>query len=672
MSERLGPGSTFAGCRIEAVAGRGGMGVVFRATQLALERPVALKAIVPEMASDRDYRERFQRESHLAASIEHPNVIPVYEAGDLEGTLYLIMRWVQGTDLRRLLTDGGRLSPGHAIGLLAPVASALGAAHRRGLVHRDVKPANVLIATDHGDDERHVYLTDFGIALRTDGESMTRTGMFVGTLDYMAPERFEGGKGDARSDIYALGCMLFEALTGHVPYDRPTDLSKMFAHVNDPIPSARAEVDAIPAQFDALIQRAMAKRPEDRYATAGELATALADTVRELDTAERATAMMPSAPQPTVVQQAPPPPPSPLPATAVPRAPHTAHTAPTAQTPGTRRRSLARWLAALALVAVAAVVVVALSSGGGGARSPGRSTPGGGSSGAGSRGATRLEFQGSGLAAGTTIELPAAAGSLSIGSRNLWAALSDGRLDSIELRTADRREFRVSGSPVAIAAGSRALWVAEGPQHALAQLIGANGALVHATHLGGAPVSLAQVASDSTAWVSDASGTTSHVALGGGTLATVTGAAATGLAVGEGWVWAIGGSDLFRIGTGSSPHVTTFLVGGATVSVTLDNGVWMALADGSVVRFDPRSGRLAVNGRVHVAAGLAAIAALDKSPSVWAISKTTDTLYEIATTGAPKVAASVRFPSRPLALAVTAGAVWVATADRRLTEIRVS
>src|SRR4030081_3581761 len=163
-------GSMIAGCRLESVAGRGGMGVVYRATQLALDRPVALKAIAPQLAADLAFRERFQRESYLAASIEHPNVIPVYEAGESGGTLYLIMRWVEGTDLRTLLTGSGRVSPSRAITLLRPVASALAAAHRRGLVHRDVKPANVLITRGEDEDEDHIYLTDFGIARQTGGE----------------------------------------------------------------------------------------------------------------------------------------------------------------------------------------------------------------------------------------------------------------------------------------------------------------------------------------------------------------------------------------------------------------------------------------------------------------------------------------------------------------------
>ena len=274
------------------------MGVVFRATQLALERPVALKAIAPELAADDEYRERFQTESHLTAIIDHPNVIPVYEAGEFDDTLYLIMRWIDGTDLRQLFKSSPRVSPRRAIKLLRPVASALAAAHRHGLVHRDVKPANVLIARSYeDDDEDHIYLTDFGIARRSDGKSLTGTGKFVGTIDYMAPERIEGKKGDASCDTYSLGCVLFEALTGHVPFNRPTDISKMFAHVNDPVPSARAEVDGVPELLDEIITKSMAKRPEDRFGSAGEMTAALGRALLELDTGERTIV---SAPQATV------------------------------------------------------------------------------------------------------------------------------------------------------------------------------------------------------------------------------------------------------------------------------------------------------------------------------------------------------------------------------------
>ena len=283
----LSVGSTIAGCRIDALAGRGGMGVVYRATQTALERSVAVKAIAPHFAQDPDYRERFQRESHIAASLDHPNVIPVYEAGELDGTLFLVMRWVDGTDLRELIASEGRLAPARAVTLLRPVASALSAAHRRGLIHRDIKPANVLIAQGEHQEDEHVYLTDFGVAKRAEGEAaVTRTGVLVGTLDYTAPERIEGGKGTPASDIYSFGCMLFEALTGHVPFDRPSDLTRMYAHLNDPVPSARDEAPGVSEELDALIAKAMAKRPEDRFATASELARALDRALEQAQTGE--------------------------------------------------------------------------------------------------------------------------------------------------------------------------------------------------------------------------------------------------------------------------------------------------------------------------------------------------------------------------------------------------
>ncbi len=274
----LVPGSVVAGCRVEAVVGRGGMGVVYRATQLSLERMVALKAIAPELADDPTFRERFKRESRIAASIEHPNVIPVYEAGEGEGVLYLIMRYVEGTDLRALIDAEGRLSPERGTRIVAQVAAALAAAHRRDLIHRDVKPANVLI--DASGERDHAYLTDFGIARNAAATSaLTRTGSVIGTLDYLAPERIEDQRGDGRSDVYALGCVLFEALTGTLPYARDNDAAKMFAHLTAPVPSARALTPGVPEELDSLAMRAMAKDPAERFPTAGEMAQALTDTL---------------------------------------------------------------------------------------------------------------------------------------------------------------------------------------------------------------------------------------------------------------------------------------------------------------------------------------------------------------------------------------------------------
>ena len=264
--------STFAGCRIQAVAGRGGMGVVYRATQLGLDRPVALKLVAPERAADGSFRARFERESRVAAAIEHPNVIPVYGAGEEDGRLYLLMRWVPGTDLQALIRRSGRLGHRHAATIVAQVAAGLDAAHAVGLVHRDVKPANVLLGGEDGSG--HVYLSDFGLTLDPSADArVTDSGEWFGTVDFMAPEQFEGDRPDARTDVYALGCVLNAALTGEPPFPRASVAGTILAHLNDPPPRPSATA-GVPQAFDGVVARALAKRPGDRYRSAGELARA--------------------------------------------------------------------------------------------------------------------------------------------------------------------------------------------------------------------------------------------------------------------------------------------------------------------------------------------------------------------------------------------------------------
>jgi len=264
--------STFAGCRIEAVAGRGGMGVVYRATQLGLDRAVALKLVAPERAADANFRTRFERESRVAAAIEHPNVIPVYGAGEEDGRLYLLMRWVPGTDLQALIRRSGHLDHVHAANIVAQVAAGLDAAHAVGLVHRDVKPANVLLGGEDGSG--HVYLSDFGLTLDPSADTrVTDSGEWFGTVDFMAPEQFEGDGPDARTDVYALGCVLNAALTGEPPFARGSVPGTILAHLNDPPPRPSATA-GVPQAFDGVVARALAKRPSDRYRSAGELATA--------------------------------------------------------------------------------------------------------------------------------------------------------------------------------------------------------------------------------------------------------------------------------------------------------------------------------------------------------------------------------------------------------------
>ena len=210
-------GSEFAGHTIEAEAGRGGMGVVYRARDVALDRLVALKVITPNLAEDDDFRQRFKRESRVAAGIRHPHVIAIHRAGEQDGVLFITMDFVHGTDLKEALTERGRLPPIEAAQIVSQVGAALDAAHARGLVHRDIKPANVLLESNG--EAPHAYLTDFGLTKHASSQSgMTETGMFVGTMDYIAPEQIQGARLDARADVYSLGCVLFQSLTGDVPY----------------------------------------------------------------------------------------------------------------------------------------------------------------------------------------------------------------------------------------------------------------------------------------------------------------------------------------------------------------------------------------------------------------------------------------------------------------------
>ena len=290
------PGAEFAGCRIETIAGRGGMGVVYRATQLSLARPVAVKLIASDRAADPAFRERFERESRLAASIDHPNVIPVHAAGEEDGQLYLVMRYVRGTDLQALLRREGRLDPRRAAAIVAQVGLALDAAHGAGLVHRDVKPANFLITGGPGTE--HVYLSDFGLTRVAGSDArLTESGEWIGSVDFMSPEHLRGERTDARSDVYALGCVLYTALTGGVPFPRGTVPATLLAHLHDapPLPSA---TEGVPAAFDRVLLRALAKTPADRYPSAGDLgraavAAAHGETITEV---ERSVARGPAAP----------------------------------------------------------------------------------------------------------------------------------------------------------------------------------------------------------------------------------------------------------------------------------------------------------------------------------------------------------------------------------------
>jgi tRNA A-37 threonylcarbamoyl transferase component Bud32/streptogramin lyase len=266
----LAPGSVFEGYRVEESVGRGGMGVVYRARQVDLDRVVALKVIRPELLDDPLIRERFLREARTAAAIEHPNVIPLHAAGVHDDIAYIVMRYVVGDDLHHHVRRHGPLSAHRAARVAAQLGEALDAIHIAGFVHRDVKPANIMLA--RGD---HVYLTDFGLAKQaiTRGDA-TRTGHWVGTLDYAAPEQIRGARVDARADVYSLGAVLYYTLTGQVPFDRESDEARMYAHLADPPPVPSRLQAGVPVEFDAVVARAMAKTPDARFPSAGDLGRA--------------------------------------------------------------------------------------------------------------------------------------------------------------------------------------------------------------------------------------------------------------------------------------------------------------------------------------------------------------------------------------------------------------
>lgn len=274
-------GEEFAGYRVEAVLGRGGMGIVYRAEHIALERKVALKLLSESLSEDDAFRQRFIRESKLAASMDHPNIIPIYEAGEHDGLLYISMRYVDGSDLKQIIRTHGILDAAISLLLLEQVASALDSAHARGLVHRDVKPHNMLIATPAGLASDHVYLSDFGLAKQVSSRTeVTASGTFMGTIDYVAPEQIEGKEIDKRIDIYSLGCVLFECLTGTVPFQGDTDVAIAHGHVADPPPSICEMRRDLPSGLDKVLSTALAKNPDDRYQSGGELISA-ARTVLE-------------------------------------------------------------------------------------------------------------------------------------------------------------------------------------------------------------------------------------------------------------------------------------------------------------------------------------------------------------------------------------------------------
>jgi serine/threonine protein kinase len=254
-------GSQVAGYQIARILGEGGMGIVYEAEHVQLRRKAALKTLLNELAATVEFKERFIRESQVVASIDHPNIIPIYDAGETGGTAYIAMRFVSGGDLADLIQRRAPLPAPEALSILDQAGAALDAAHAKGLVHRDIKPANILIEETSG----RIYLTDFGIVKEQGQSGHTRAGFFLGTIDYAAPEQIEGQELSSAADIYAFACVFFECVTGHRPFEASTDMAVMRAHVLDPPPKITSLRPDLPEALDAVIERALAKEPAERF-----------------------------------------------------------------------------------------------------------------------------------------------------------------------------------------------------------------------------------------------------------------------------------------------------------------------------------------------------------------------------------------------------------------------
>jgi DNA-binding beta-propeller fold protein YncE/predicted Ser/Thr protein kinase len=629
-------GSEVAGYRLDAPLARGGMGVVYRATHLGLQRPVALKVIARELADRDGFRERFLRESRLAASLDHPSVVPVYDSREVDGELFVAMRLIGGGDLRGLIDREGPLEPGVALALLGQVADALDAAHAAGIVHRDVKPHNVLVEGDRA------YLSDFGLAKAVDESGGGSGASVVGTAAYMSPEQWRGEAVGPPADVYSLGCVLYETVTGVVPYARRAD---------DTEPE-------LPSGLEAAIERATAPRPEDRYPSAGEL---IAAAGAGAGSASRPTQVLSAADRrrTAVIETSTPSGRPRTTATAVTAAGATAADATatdataidrTATAPdqparsgdarrGTRRRpgprTLALALGALAILAAAAVAAVLLL--------PGGDSP--------------------------TVADPVAIGApplrIAAGSEKIWVVSEgDGTLSRIDAAT-DRviGTARPLGQGIAgVTVGGGSVWVTDSRTGELLRVDDETGAVTQRIAVGGRPGPLAY--GGGRVWVADESGAgiTAVNAKGGRVVRRdlPPHAAPLRLAVGAGGLWVSSAetASVRRIDLGTFAAGTPILVGRGPAGVTVAAGlVWVANArSGTVTRVDPSLG--SVTGS-PIAVGAQPGGIDGGTSAVWVAVAGEDAVRRLALDSGEPDGDPIAVGPEPGAVAVGETAVWV-------------
>jgi streptogramin lyase len=656
LDTELQAGDVIAGYRVAGVAGRGGMGVVYRAEQLDLQRPVALKLIATPLARDEAFRERFVRESRAAAAIDHPNVIPVYSAGEDQGRLYLAMRFVDGEDLRTRVHREGPLDPATAASVIAQVAGALDAAHARGLVHRDIKPANVLL------DGGHAYLTDFGLTKRLTGETtMTGSGRWVGTLGYIAPEQIRGQGVDARSDVYALGCLLFYVLTGVAPYRRDSDEATLYAHLNDPAPDATALSPEVPAALAAVVQRALEKDPEDRFPSAGDLGRAALAAVGDgpAPPPERTVARGAAAPGGFADDE-----------TVVPGATRTP-TAATQLAPeasATRRapaRGARSWVApVLSLLAGAAVVlvVVLLAKGGGDGGPSGAST--------GTQTSTTAKTGTGAPRVTKTYKVDPRPNAIAYAAGRVWVgSVRTGRLIGLPADgTGKARRIALpwKQGTTSIAAGSGSLWVTNGDQARLVRIDPKTGAR-QGDRLVGAGQAMVVAAGEGAVWVgrradksTDPPSSVVKVDPKGGAAKDILFGeeGVSWVTTGGGYVWVPNRrrTKLSRIDPSTGERKSTEIGRGQHRAVYGGGSIWVTNYDDATVTQNNRSlsNRAPVNVAVRGPLGIAYGAG-----SVWVASALENTVVRIDPKQGQVVGDPIEVGRNPFAMTAHGHSVWV-------------
>ena len=589
-------GTDLAGYRIERVLGRGGMSVVYLAHDPRLNRNVALKLLAPELAEDEAFRVRFLRESQLAASLDHPNVVPVYEAGEVDGLLYIAMRYVSGTDLKALLRAQGALTPERALALAAQVASALDAAHERGLVHRDVKPSNVLLTGRSG--KEHCYLADFGLSTSTSDRSVADARQVVGTIDYVAPEQIRDVRVDGRADVYSLTCLLYECLVGEVPFARSSEVAVIYAHLEEPAPKASERAPTLPAAVDAVLEQGTAKLPDERWQTCGALVEAARSALG--DGAARGRV-------------------------------------------GRRSRRLG--IAAGLAGAAAAAAVAALTLGGGGTAV------------AASDSLVRIDLRSGRTAGGIAVGARPTAVTVCGGA--VWVTTRARNVFEIDPKQLTPHKVRVRGTPSDVANVGDLAAVVSGPPERLTMVDAGFGQISDVVDVPDAHAPATAVAFGRDVWLANPSGRSLDL-LGPpytAIAATVPLPSAPRLvAAGEGAVWAVGGRALWRVDPSAHHRVATIRLPFAPRAIDAGSGgVWLADKSGdAVVRIEPRSGRPIRRIKVGHAPTAIAVGA----DAVWVANRADGTVSRIDPRR-NVVDETIRVGADPIDLVAGLGALWV-------------